>query len=196
MTDPSTAPWHVVRRSSIHNQGVFAARDIPADTRILDYVGEKISKAESTRRGNALIEEAGKTGDGAVYIFILNKKHDIDGNVPWNDARLINHSCSPNCEAVISRGKIWIVALRDIPGEEELVFNYGFDLECWEDHPCRCGDPKCVGYIVAKEYWPRLRKLIKKREEVIAAGNAETAPETRQERKKTAKKKSGARKTR
>ncbi len=168
-------PWYIVRRSSIHNQGVFAARDIPEGTRILDYRGHKVSKAESVRRGNAQIEESGRTGDGAVYIFVLNKKQDIDGNVPWNDARLINHSCEPNCEAQIIRGTIWLIATRDIPGGTELGFNYGFDLETWEEHPCRCGSGTCCGYIVGKEYWPRLKRLLRRRQLVIDQAVAEEA---------------------
>lgn len=191
---PVSPPFHVIRRSSIHNLGVFAARPIPKGARILEYTGEKITKAESTRRANALLEEAAKTGGGAVYIFTLNKKYDIDGNRPDNDARLINHSCDPNCEAQIIRGRIWIIALRDIAEGEELSFNYGFDLECWEDHPCRCGSPKCVGYIVAREYWPKLRRMLKERDEAIAAGNAEIplARKARRKKKAAAKKKETA----
>jgi uncharacterized protein len=181
---PSESPeaWAIVKRSSIHNQGVFAARDIPAGTRIIEYIGEKISKAESDRRGMALFKEASQTGDGAVYLFILNKKYDIDGNVEWNTARLINHSCFPNCEAQIIRGKIWIVALKAIPAGGELLFNYGFDLEAWQDHPCLCGHAKCVGYITAEEYWPKLRKLIKERDAAIAEMTQAPKPKARGKR--------------
>ena len=168
-------PWYLVRQSAIHNQGVFAARDIPRGTRILDYKGHKVTKAESTRRGNAQLEESARTGEGAVYIFVLNKKYDIDGNVPWNDCRLINHTCQPNCEAQIIRGTIWLVAIREIPEGTEIGFNYGFDLETWEDHPCRCGSPKCCGYIVGKEYWPKLKQLIRQRQQTIDAATAEAA---------------------
>ena len=176
--DQAIDPYYVVRRSSIHNRGIFAARDIPSGAHIIEYLGEKVTKAESNRRGNALFDEASKTGDAAVYLFILNKKHDLDGNFEWNTARLINHSCEPNCEAVVSRGRIWIVALRFIPEGEELSFNYGFDLECWQDHPCRCGKPSCVGYIIAEEYWPKLRELIAERDAAIAEWTAppEEAP--------------------
>ncbi|MDB6136740.1 MAG: protein-lysine N-methyltransferase [Verrucomicrobiales bacterium] len=169
MPTVTDAPWHIVRQSSIHNLGVFAVRDIPKGTRILDYRGHKITKAESTRRGNAQLDESAVTGEGAVYLFVLNKRYDIDGNVPWNDARLINHTCNPNCEAQIIRGTIWLIALRDIPEGTELGFNYGFDLETWEDHPCRCGSKNCIGYIVGKEYWPRLRRLLKKRQAAAAS---------------------------
>ena len=65
---------------------------------------------------------------------MINK--DLDGNLPWNNARLINHSCEPNCEAITEDHQIFIYALRDIKAGEELFFNYGFDLESYEDHPC------------------------------------------------------------
>jgi uncharacterized protein len=162
-----TSEYCEIRQSSIHHRGVFASRHIPAGARIIEYCGEKISKAESERRGNELFDHASKNGGGAVYLFILNSRHDIDGNVDWNTARLINHSCDPNCEAHIIRGRIWIVALRDIPEGEELGFNYGFDLESWQDHPCLCRSSRCAGYIAAEEYWPRLRRLIRERDDVI-----------------------------
>ena len=126
MSAAPAEPWYIVRKSSVHNLGVFAARDIPKGSRILDYKGHKVTKAESTRRGNAQLEESARTGEGAVYIFVLNKKYDIDGNVPWNDCRLINHTCEPNCEAQIIRGVIWLVATKNIPEGTEIGFNYGF----------------------------------------------------------------------
>lgn len=154
----------VIRRSSIHSRGVFALCDIPKETRIMEYVGEKITKAESDRRGTALMEKSKKTGGAAVYIFTLNKKFDLDGAKFANPARLINHSCDPNCEAIVSRGRVWIYALRDIKAGEELSYNYGFDIDTWEDHPCRCGAKNCVGYILDKDLWPKLRIILRERE--------------------------------
>ena len=66
-----------------------------------------------------------------------------------------------------------IIATKDIPEGSELGFNYGFDLETWEDHPCLCRTKSCCGYIVGKEYWPKLKRLVKKRDQVIADGNAQ-----------------------
>lgn len=152
--------WCEVRSSGIHGRGLFAKRRIPEGTPIIEYVGERIDKEESNRRGWARIAYAKRTGDAAVYIFTLDDLHDIDGNIPENAARLINHSCDPNCEAYIEDGAIWIGALRDIEKGEELFYNYGFDLESWQDHPCRCGAARCIGYIASEEHWPELRKRI------------------------------------
>ncbi|MFT4637910.1 MAG: hypothetical protein ACI8T1_001225 [Verrucomicrobiales bacterium] len=146
--------------SRIHQQGIFATRNIPEETEIIPYVGEKISKKEGDSRATALAEEREGTGDASVYMFILDDDYDIDGNLPHNTARLINHGCSPNCEAQIIDDEIWIVALKDIKKGEELTFDYGFDLDHYEDHPCRCGSPNCIGYIVAQEYWPKLKKRL------------------------------------
>lgn len=152
--------WCEIRRSGIHGRGLFATRDIPKGTCIIEYIGEKLGKEESNRRGWERIDFAKKTGDAAVYIFTLNDDFDIDGNVPWNAARLINHSCAPNCEAYIDNDAIWIGALRKIKKGEELYYNYGFDLESYEDHPCLCGSKKCVGYIAGEEFWPKLKKKL------------------------------------
>jgi SET domain-containing protein len=76
---------------------------------------------------------------------------------------LINHSCAPNCEAWIEGRKIFIHALHDINPGEELTFDYGFDVDCFEDHPSRCGRPECIGYIVSREQWPDLRKRLEAR---------------------------------
>jgi len=149
-----------IRGSEIHGRGVYATRDIPQETKIIEYIGERIDKKESDRRARTQHARATKSGDAAVYIFTLSKKWDIDGNVPWNTARLINHSCEPNCEAwIVGRG-IFIYSLRDIRSGEELTFDYGFHVDCYEDHPCRCGRQSCVGYIVARSQWDELKERL------------------------------------
>ncbi len=140
---------HVVfKPSPIDRMGGFASRTIPKNTRVIEYVGEKISKQESQLRCSQNNE----------YIFSLGDDSDLDGNVSWNPARLLNHSCSPNCEALLIEDHVWIVALRDIDDGEELTFNYGYDLVDYREHPCACGSPDCVGFIVAEEFFPQFRK--------------------------------------
>lgn len=177
--------WCEIRGSKIHGRGLFATKDIPAGTRVIEYVGEKITKAESDRRGWAQLDKAKATGEAGVYIFTLNKRHDIDGDVPWNAARLINHSCETNCESEIIRGKIWILATREIKKDEELYFNYGFDLENFEDHPCLCGSERCVGFIAGEEYWKKLKKKLEKLREKAEKPKAEKG---KKDKKKKGKK--------
>ena len=154
----------LVRDSGIHGRGVYATRFIPKETPIIEYFGERIDKKESERRALRQQAKAKRTGDAAVYIFTLSTRFDIDGNFPWNTARLINHSCNPNCEAWIVGRKIIIHALRDIQPGEELAFDYGFEVDCYEDHPCRCGSAECKGYIVSREQWAQLEERLKTRE--------------------------------
>ena len=136
------------RPSPIHGLGGFTKVGIAQGTRIIEYVGERISKSESLRRCE------GNNG----FIFALNDEGDLDGNVAWNPARFLNHSCAPNCEAELEEGGIWIVALRDIRAGEEITFNYGYDLVDYREYPCRCGAPGCVGYIVAEEFFDHVLK--------------------------------------
>ena len=154
-----------VRDSPIHGSGVYAAMDIKKEDKVVEYVGEMIDKEESEKRAWAQAEEAEKTGCAAVYIFNLSKKWDLDGSMEWNPARLINHSCDPNCEAITEKKRIFIYALRDIKKGEELSFDYGFEAETYADHPCLCGSENCVGYIVGKDYHDELAELIAAEEE-------------------------------
>lgn len=156
---PTSSPFIEVKPSCIHGGGVFALREIPAGTYILEYVGERVKGEESLRREKE--QEAGERdehGHGGVFLFELGDGWDIDGSVEWNTARLINHSCEPNCEYRIERGKIWIVALRDIKQGEELSYNYGFDIEGYWRRPCKCGSKKCVGFMVGEEFWEEVRE--------------------------------------
>jgi SET domain-containing protein len=128
--------------------GGFARVAIPAGERIIEYVGERIPKAESNRR----CEQENP------FIFSLDEIHDLDGNVAANVARFLNHSCTPNCEAIDDGGKIWIETTRAIGAGEELTFNYGYLLDDYRDHPCQCGAPDCVGYMVAEEFYETVRR--------------------------------------
>ena len=152
--------WCAVRGSEIHGRGVYATQDIPKETEVIEYVGEPVDKTISEDRAWDQYAKHEEHGDAAVYIFTLDDEWDIDGNVPWNTARLINHSCDPNCEAWIIGRRVYIYSLREIKKGEELTFDYGFDIECYEDHPCRCGSANCIGYIVTQEQWPELRKRL------------------------------------
>ncbi|HXG46628.1 MAG TPA: SET domain-containing protein-lysine N-methyltransferase [Methylomirabilota bacterium] len=140
--------WLEFKPSPIQGWGGFARCDIPAGTHIIEYVGERISKEESRRRCEA----------GNPFIFTVTEEYDLDGSGEENPARLLNHSCTPNAEALNIDDHIWIVALRDIRAGEEVTFDYGFDLEDYRENPCSCGAPNCLGYIVAAEFAPGLRQ--------------------------------------
>jgi SET domain-containing protein len=145
--------WYEVRPSTIHGTGVFARADIVEGTRVIEYVGERLDKDESLRRRQ----------EGNFFVFTVTDDFDIDGSVEWNPARFINHSCAPNCEAQEEDEHIWIIAVRDIKAGEELSFNYGYDIQDYEEHPCRCGTANCLGFMVAEEHFKDVRRLERKR---------------------------------
>ena len=131
-----------IKKSNIDNRGLYASRDIKDGTKIVEYKGKIITKKK--------VEEDPKfDNDKAIYLFNLNKRYDLDGDFKYNTARLINHSCNPNCEVAGVGLKVWVYAIRDIKKGEELSYDYGFGYdEYYKDFPCRCGSKNCVGYIV------------------------------------------------
>jgi SET domain-containing protein len=168
-----------ISKSSLHGKGVFARTDITKDTKIIEYVGERITKKESQRLAEAQLNSSnGRKSKGQVYIFEINKRYDIDGNIPQNKARRINHSCSPNCVSFIEKGKIWIYSLKKISEGDELTYDYGFSIDTYEEHPCACGSRKCLGYIVRKEDRPKLKRLLEKKKEKEKAKKAKKAKQT------------------
>ncbi len=157
-----------VKKSKVHGNGVFATKDIPKGNKIIEYIGEKIRKSEGDKRSAERINRyLNSKTTGSVYIFELNKKYDIDGSFKYNKARYINHSCDPNCEVDIIRGKIWISSLKNIKKGQELNYDYGydFDKDDYKDHKCKCNSRKCIGYIISKDDWPKYKRFIKKRNE-------------------------------
>jgi SET domain-containing protein len=150
----------VVRRSGIDGRGVFATRPIKAGERIIEYAGERISRAEGNRRYSDLVVR----GHPHTLLFELDARTFIDGGVNGNDARFINHSCRPNCEAVGWRGGIVVRALRRIRTGEELTYDYALPREkglgAAEDrlYPCRCGVRGCRKTILEPLPRPRRRR--------------------------------------
>lgn len=154
-----------VRRSPVHGNGVFAAEKIPAGTFVCEYRGERISREEAERRADARSRENPKA---PIFVFEIDENFCIDATdtTEGNPARFVNHSCEENCEAVWNarERRLEIRALRDIAAGEELSFDYGFGLVGFFEHPCRCGEKSCAGYIVARPLRPALlRKLAAKK---------------------------------
>lgn len=144
------------RKSRIHGNGVFAVLPLKKGERVIEYKGRRRTHAEVDR------DEAGDVETGHTFLFTLSDDYVIDANYEGNDARWINHSCAPNCEAVIveaegddrRQDKVVIEALRDIKPGEELTYNYGITLgerhtprlkKIWE---CRCGAKNCTGTML------------------------------------------------
>ena len=141
-----------IKKSNIDNRGVYAAQNIKAGKIIIYYKGKIITKKETEKNPKY-------DNDKAIYLFNLNSRYDLDGDFQDNDARLINHTCNPNCEVAGKGLKLWIFALRDIKKGEELSYDYGFGFdEDFKQFPCRCRAKNCCGYIVREGSRWRIKK--------------------------------------
>ena len=115
-------------------------------------------EAEVKQRALRVLNHGGKT---EVLTFTLDDDYCIDGDVRSNIARLINHSCDPNCEAIIEDDRIWIYALKNIQPGTELAYDYKFERtgdnikKLEKFYVCHCGAAKCRGSIMVP---PKRRK--------------------------------------
>jgi len=145
-----------VKKSNIDKKGLYASKDIKSGVKIIDYVGKLITKKEAQQNS-----KFDNTRD--IYLFNINEKYDLDGDFKWNAARLINHSCNPNCEVEGEGLKLWISSLGEIKKGEELTYDYGFGYDAdYKQFPCKCRSMNCVGYIVREGSRWRISKKIKK----------------------------------
>lgn len=165
------APLYEVRRSGIHGFGVYATRRIGKGTRILEYLGERISHAEADRRYDEKDDS-----DGHTFLFVASSRTVIDAGVGGNDARYVNHSCDPNCESVIEGSRVFVDALRDIKAGEELGYDYSLTWESTDDpddlalYECRCGARKCRGTMLDPEPVDRKRARASRRRKANGKG--------------------------
>jgi len=140
------APPFDIRSSSIAGLGGFATRRIARGERIIEYVGERISPAEADRR-----YEGGPSLHPLVLLFTVDRRTVVDAAVGGNEARFINHSCEPNCEALTRGRRLWIYARSDIQPDEELTYDYtltGDENDNGREaahYPCNCGAKSCRG---------------------------------------------------
>ena len=161
MSKNGREPLYVVRNSEIHGRGVFAGRYIRKGTRIVEYTGERISNEESDQRYDDT-----KMKRHHTFLFTLDSKTVIDGSIETGggDASYINHSCEPNCEAVITGRRIFIHALHGIHPGTELAYDYQYertgenDAELEKFYFCKCGAPSCRGSIMKPAKKRRARR--------------------------------------
>lgn len=155
-------PIYLVKTSPIHGRGVFALRAIEPGTAIIEYTGERISLEEGNRRRDD------RDPLNLTYFFTLNDGRLIDGAVNGNEARFINHSCEPNCEAIEHEdGSVWIHSLRPIARGEELSYDYALIYEgrhtvaIKRAFTCHCGAPSCSGSMLMSKRSARYRANMK-----------------------------------
>ena len=145
---PAELPY-VVRRSRIHGRGVYATRSIPQGTRVIEYLGDRITHEEADARYEHKPQE-----DGHTFLFVVDDDICLDAGIGGNAARFNNHSCAPNCETLIENSRVFIEAVRDIEPGEELGYDYQLTWESTDDpdelalFACRCGAAKCRGTML------------------------------------------------
>ena len=141
-----------IKDSKIDKKGLYAKKDIAPGTRIIQYIGKLITKKQTEKNDKF-------DNDKDIYLFNLNNRYDLDGDFKWNTARLINHSCDPNCEVEGKGLEIWVTSTRFIKKGEELSYDYGFGFDQdYKQFPCKCGSKKCCGYIVREGSRWRINK--------------------------------------
>lgn len=130
-----------IRKSKIHRWGVYAAENIPARHKVIEYTGERISRQETRRRSDAQHR--------MIYLFTLDKYWTLDGAVGGSGAEYVNHSCDPNLRAKVTLGHILYMSARNIKKGEELTVDYHFAKDI-ETVSCQCGAARCRGTINLK----------------------------------------------
>ena len=149
--DSDDRPFEI-RPSAIHGLGAFAVRSIATGTRLIEYAGERLTPEQADARYPETPESPTHT-----FLFAIDDDVVIDAGVNGNDARWINHSCDPNCDAVVDEGLIWIETIRDINPGEELAYDYSLALETRHTpaakrrYFCNCGAAKCRGTLLTKK---------------------------------------------
>lgn len=155
--------YFVVRSSGVHGKGAFARKDIRKGTRLVEYIGENISAEASDRR----YDDTG-VKNHHTFLFSVDTRKVIDATFGGNESRFINHSCDPNCDAIIEKRRVYIEANRTIRKEEELAYDYNYErtpktTKADEKlYKCRCGSPECRGTIVSDKMTMPKKKAAKK----------------------------------
>ena len=148
--------WFEIRASPMQGLGAFATRPIPAGVRLIEYAGERLTPEEAEAR---YPDVAGERHHTCLFAIDDDDGNEVvvDAAVDGNDARFINHSCAPNCDAVVEAGRIWIETIREIDAGEELAYDYAYILDerhspaAKRRYPCNCGAATCRGTILAKK---------------------------------------------
>jgi SET domain-containing protein len=139
----------IVRRSSVHGNGVFTMRPLPAGEPVLEYKGEITSWRDAVRRHRR------EGVEGHTFLFGPSDGRVIDGSRGGNSARWLNHSCAPNCETIEDGERVFIHTLRAIEPGEELFIEYLLaiddpsDEEARAQYACRCAAAGCRRSMLA-----------------------------------------------
>ncbi|MEP7345760.1 MAG: SET domain-containing protein-lysine N-methyltransferase [Gemmatimonadaceae bacterium] len=150
--DESGALPFEIRASPLQGLGAFATRFIGAGIRLIEYAGDRLTPEAADERYPEIAGERHHT-----FLFAIDDDVVIDAAVGGNEARFINHSCDPNCDAVVDDDRIWIDTIRDVHPGEELAYDYAYVLPerhtpaAKRRYPCACGAATCRGTILTRK---------------------------------------------
>jgi uncharacterized protein len=137
-----------VRKSSVHGTGVYAKQTIRKGRRIIEYTGRIVGWHKATEQ---------EDGPHTFLFGLTNGRDVIDPDVGGNEARWINHSCEPNCEAIEEGSRVFIYALKGLQPGDELFYDYGLEvdqprtLKLEKEYRCFCGSTRCRGTLLGKK---------------------------------------------
>ncbi len=171
-TQAATTLAFEIRESRLAGKGAFAIRPIKKGERLIEYVGERIPHPVADER-----YDDDSMDEHHTFLFTVSSRTVIDATHGGNESRFINHSCDPNCETEIERGRVFIFALRDIAVGEELAYDYAYERSGDETekeerlYRCLCGTAKCRGSIMepVAEYEKRMRERQREKQRAQAA---------------------------
>ena len=150
-SDKPKLPYRI-RRSATHGRGAFATRTLRKGMKIIEYIGTRSTWDEASARPDSDADDPYHT-----MLFETSDGSIIDAALKGNDARFINHSCAPNCQAFeYENGRVYIHAKRTIQEGEELNYDYKLSVDghiskkARAAMACRCGAPRCRGSMLAK----------------------------------------------
>ena len=132
-----------VSPSRIHRLGVFAAQNIPARARVIEYQGKRLTRRQACE---VFRERLAGNSPHLHYLARLDSYWTLDGAIGGSGAEFVNHSCDANVEMKAIRKHIWVIALRNIRRGEELLCDYAYDPNGLQIK-CHCGSPKCRGTL-------------------------------------------------
>jgi hypothetical protein len=130
--DRKPKPYRVGR--SLTGLGLFATVPIANGAFIVEYKGPRIPTPQAARL----------EARGARYLYEIDRRWTVDGSSRRNVARYANHSCRPNAESDVVRGKVILRAIKAIAAGEEITYDYGEEYFALFLAPIGCKCAKCM----------------------------------------------------
>ena len=131
-----------IKKSNIHDKGIFASQYIKKGEIITFIKGEFVNFVVKNKKD----AQHGPDWFGICHNTWIN---------PVETFCYLNHSCDPNAGI---KGKVEMVALKNIKREEEITIDYSITEEdtFWALHKqCNCGSKKCRKIIKSIQFLPQ-----------------------------------------